>query len=277
VPGREGGGLTAMRVGILGARGFVGAALARRLTDAGVQVVALNRPQFDLTDRSTWGALDCGLDVLVHAAGGRADTMWDTYRVNLLPCEALAERCNSLGLRRLVYLSTGRVYGYQSHGAYPGMDCNPVGDYPVSKHLAERVLGDHFAGEFAIARLYYPYGPGQKPPRLLPRLAAQVAAGEPLACAKGGGPRLTLTHVDDAAAVLARDLVLAENPVVVSNIASDNALTIADLAQRFATYYERPVEIIEKGEPLDEFSQPYPGFPWRPFAVEDVILDRSET
>lgn len=271
MPRGQGGGLIGVRVGILGARGFVGAALARQLMADGVEVVALNRPIFDLTDRSTWAALDCGLDVVVHAAGGRADTLWDTYRVNLLPCEALAGRCNALGVRRLVYLSTGRVYGYHSHPAFPGMDCTPVGDYPVSKYLAERVLADTFHGEYSIARLYYPYGPGQKPPRVFPRLAAQVAAGEPVTCAAGGGPRLSVSHIDDLAQVLARDFVQAGTAPPIANLASASVVNIAGLAHQLGETLGRPPVIVESGPALEEFSQPYAGFDWRPFRVADIL------
>lgn len=262
---------TALRVGIMGARGFVGAALARRLAADGVEVVALNRPTFDLTDRGTWGALDCGLDVLVHAAGGPGATTWDMFRVNTTPCEALAQRLNALGLRRLVYLSTGRVYGYHPHPAFPGMDCTPVGDYPVSKYVAERVLAETFAGELSLARLYYPYGPGQKPPRVFPRLAAQVAAGETVTCAEGGGPRLSVSHIDDLTAVLSRDFIRAATVPAIANLASPSVVTIAGIARMLGEKLGRAPVIVERGAALDEFSEPYGDFDWRPFRVEDIL------
>lgn len=260
-----------MRVGILGARGFVGAALVNRLKAAGMEVAAFNRPLFDLTDRATWGVLDCGLDVVVHAAGGPGARTWDIFRVNLLPCEALATRLGAYGVRRLVYLSTGRVYGYHGHAAAPGMDCTPEGDYPVSKYLAERVLADTFSGELAIARLYYPYGRGQQPPRLFPRLAAQIAAGQPVTCAEGGGPRLSVSHIDDLTEVLTRDFIQAEQAPALANLASGSVVTIREVAQQLGAALGRPPEIIERGSPLEEFSRPYDGFPWRPFRVEDIL------
>ena len=259
-----------MRVAILGARGFGGAALARRLTEAGAEVVGLGRPDFDLTRRATWAALPA-VDCVVHAAGGRADTTWDTFAVNLLPCEALAERCNALGIGRMVYLSTGRVYGYGPQAARPGMTCAPVGDYPVSKYLAERVLAERFAGELSVARLYYPYGPGQEPPRVFPRLAQAVARGDTVTCAADGGPKLSVAHVDDVAEVLARDFVLAPRPPALANLASAAVVTIAGVAEQLGRHLGRAPAIIRTGPAPDEFSEPYAGFAWRPFRIEDIL------
>ena len=260
-----------MRVAILGASGFVGGALARRLTDAGVEVIGLGRPSFDLLDRATWTSL-LAADCLVHAAGGHIRTTWDAFAVNLLPCEALAGLCNALGIPRLVYLSTGRVYGYGPQAAYPGMDCKPVGDYPVSKYLAERVLAGTFAGTTSIARLYYPYGAGQEPPRVFPRLALQVARGETVTCAADGGPRLSVAHVDDLAEVLARDFVLAGQPPALANLASDTVLSIEQVVHKLGVHLGIEPRLLRQGPALDEFSQPYAGpFHWRPFDVADIL------
>lgn len=260
-----------MRLGILGIRGFVGAALARHAQEQGIEVAGFGRPDFDLTDRATWGCLDRGLDVLVHAAGGHATSLWDCFRVNLRPCEALAEHLNHLGLPRLVYLSTGRVYGYHPHAAAPDHDCTPDGDYPVTKYLAERVLADSFKGRLSIARLYYPYGPGQKPPRVFPRLAAQIAAGQPVRCAEDGGPRLSVSHVDDLCQVLLRDFILAQNPPAIANVASPQVLSIAEIATLLGDALGKTPEIIRQGPARDEFSVPYDGFPWRDFQAQDVL------
>lgn len=259
-----------MRVAVLGSRGFVGAAVVRRLRSLGAHVAELARPAFDLTRRDTWEALP-PVDCLVHAAGGQAATTWDTFAVNLLPCEVLARRCNELGIPRLVYLSTGRVYGFGPQAMRPGLECRPAGDYPVSKYLAERVLADTFAGRLAIARLYYPYGPGQELPRLFPRLAHMVAEGRAVTCAGDGGPRLSVSHVDDVAEVLARHFILADDPPALANLASPRVVTIAGLAEELGAHFGRPVDIIRQGPALDEFSRPYERFEWREFRIQDTL------
>lgn len=259
-----------MRVAVLGSRGFVGAALVRELRRSGAEVVELARPQFDLTRRETWDALPA-VDCLVHAAGGQAATTWDTFAVNLLPVEALAERCNALGIGRMVLLSTGRVYGFAPKAARPGQECLPVGDYPVSKYLGERVMAQTFRGRLSIARLYYPYGAGQDVPRLFPRLAGAVARGERICCAEGGGPRLSVSHVDDVAEVLRRDFVLAENPPNLANLASPHVVTIEGVVRQMAAHFGREAWVECGGPALDEFSEPYDGFGWRPFRIEDVL------
>jgi len=259
-----------MRVVVLGGRGFVGAAVIRRLESMGIEAVAPSRPDFDLTRRDTWNALPPA-DCLVHAAGGQAAGTWETFAVNLLPCEALAHRCAVLGIPRLVYLSTGRVYGFQPQAMAPGMECRPVGDYPVSKYLAERVLAETFTGRLSVARLYYPYGPGQELPRLFPRLAHAVAAGETVTCAADGGPRLSVSHVDDVAEVLVRDFILAAEPPALANLASPHTVTIAGHAEALGRHFGRETTVLRQGAALDEYSEPYAGFAWRDFRIEDTL------
>lgn len=261
-----------MRVAVIGGRGFVGAALCQGLVSSGIDVIPLGRPGFDLLDRSTWKILK-GADCVVHAAGGRAASSWETFRVNLLPCEALAEACNDAGVKRFIYLSTGRVYGYGPVAAHPGMECRPTGDYPLSKSLAERVIAETFRGQTSIARLYYPYGPGQKSPRVFPRLVQSVIDGAIITCAETGGPRLSVSHIDDLVQVLIGDFVTAETPPKVANLASHSVVTIESLARQLAEHLGTPLRLERTGPALDEFSQPYDGFAWRPFRIEDVLPD----
>ncbi len=73
--------------------------------------------------------------------------------------------------------------------------------YGETKREAEELVRG--AGMHAqVLRLFFPYGPGQRPERLVPRLIASVREGKPIAVGQDGGPRLSLTYIDDAAAAI---------------------------------------------------------------------------
>ncbi len=106
-----------MMVTILGAKGFVGSALTRRLQKNGQRVVLLDLPEFDLTRPQTFGLIPSDTDILVHAAGhvGTAPDDQIIWKVNVESTYYLIQYLNtSCRPRLVVYLSSGGVYGMQS-------------------------------------------------------------------------------------------------------------------------------------------------------------------
>ncbi len=128
-----------MQVAIIGAGGFVGAALCRHFETRHPEIptLALLRRDFDLTDESTWSGLQYGTECVVHCAGALSGPTYDLFRVNALSAASFACLCNSLGVKKLVLLSTGAVYGPASSPATPQTVCQPLGNYAISKYIGE--------------------------------------------------------------------------------------------------------------------------------------------
>ncbi|MEW6543468.1 MAG: hopanoid-associated sugar epimerase [Nitrospirota bacterium] len=150
-----------MKVLVTGATGFVGAAVARALCDAGAEVRVLVRPDSDLRnleglkaeqvrgdlrDRPSLHRALAGCRQLYHVAAHYALWAKDPaifYEVNVLGTQTLMEAAQEAGTERIVYTSTIGAIGLPPDGG-PGTEEAPVsleqmaGDYKRSKYLAEQ-------------------------------------------------------------------------------------------------------------------------------------------
>jgi nucleoside-diphosphate-sugar epimerase len=195
--------LTATRVLVTGATGFVGRALVRRLLADGRQVRAAVRPGAtalprevetavigDIGPETDWRTALAGVGAIVHLAA-RAHVLRDSspdvhalYRaVNTLGALRLAEAAAAAGVRRFVFLSSARVHGDHSTGA-PFTESSPLAatdPYGRSKAEAERGLAALAAAgglDPVILRPPLVYGPGAR--GNFARLVRLVARGVPL-------------------------------------------------------------------------------------------------
>jgi nucleoside-diphosphate-sugar epimerase len=95
----------------------------------------------------------------------------------------------------------------------------------------------------AWARIFFTFGPGEHPNRLVASVIKSVLAGEPAACSDGRQARdfLYVADVGDALATL------LESPLVGAvNVGSGQPLAVADLARRIGALMGRP-DLIDLG------------------------------
>ena len=177
-----------MRFLITGAAGFLGSALANRLV-LDVQAVrglddlstgnpsALNPEVFltrgDVNDRPKLWTLLQDVDCVYHLAARVSVPESVLYpreynTVNVGGTVTLMEAMRDVGVRRVVFISSGAVYGEQqaqplSEAATPA----PRSPYAVSKLSAEyyvRTIGQLWGIETVVLRVFNAYGPGQHLP-----------------------------------------------------------------------------------------------------------------
>lgn len=186
---------------ILGAAGFVGAALSRRLLSLNETVVNLSRPQFDLTQAASFRRIPPETDILIHAAGHVGSAVEDEilWRTNVESTYYLVEYLNTqCGARFVVYLSSGAVYGFQPEAIDHATPLHPDSLYGASKMLAERILETMLKTKVVILRLFFPFGPGQRIPRMIPGLTRRILKGEPIELNTSLGlPVINPIYIDD--------------------------------------------------------------------------------
>ncbi|HEY8378036.1 MAG TPA: SDR family oxidoreductase, partial [Nannocystis sp.] len=186
------------RIAVAGGRGFIGRAISRTLLARRKQVLAFGRE--GLSDPTI-------ITTLIWAAGGREGG--DIARLAeshvLAPLRVIAHAPN---LRRLVYLSSGEVYG---PGAVPFHEDSPRlgrSPYAQAKIRGEDELTAACARAgiaLIILRPGVVYGPGQAATMLIPALLAALRAGQPFRTTAGEQTRDFL-HIDDLVRLLVRCL-----------------------------------------------------------------------
>lgn len=263
------------RVLVTGGRGFVGAPLIQRLLAAGEEVHAISTSAPSGSDSGArWWQLDLSrprdvdrllLDLrperLIHLAWyvehGRfwespENVAWVEWSLHLLRAFV------GCGGARALMLGTCAEYDWQ-HASAPLRELDsplaPTTLYGVAKDALRRVAAPYCEREgaqLAWGRLFFLFGPGEAPARLVPSVIRSLLAGEPAETTSGGQQR-DFMHVDDAAAAL---VALARSDVTGPvNIASGQPVAIGELVDMIASRIGRP-ELVRRGALPDRESEP---------------------
>jgi dTDP-4-dehydrorhamnose reductase len=156
-----------MRIAVTGKNGQVATALAERGPAAGVAVVPVGRPEFDLTDpkNAVEAFAAAEPDVIVSAAAytavDKAESEADlAFAINAAGAGAVVNAATAIGVP-VIHLSTDYVFDGSKKAAWVETDpVAPLGIYGASKLAGEEaVLGSGGrAVVLRVAWVYAPYG-----------------------------------------------------------------------------------------------------------------------
>lgn len=279
-----------MRIWITGAGGFVGSAVHQWLSresvahadgpDGGAppaRVTALTRQDHDW-ERPFETSSSPNFQApthWVHCAfqGPEPGLSPEEFRRRLAANERMAEHSAKaaarLGCRRVVLVSSGSVYAEKDGpvGAHvPGLKAHASkGTGYSNEEYAQSLLRVEAAfeaqqkpgSELVIARLFYPYGPGQSVSRLIPRIARRIHDGETILLRPSadhdqtsGRPRINPVFIQDAAEAIGR-LTASALPGIhraVIDVGGPEILTIAELASKIGELIGRPATFKTAGD-----------------------------
>ena len=172
-----------MKIFITGATGYIGHQLAMEAARKGYVVHALvrdpNSPFFpshpsilpfkgDITDKASIEMAMAGCEKVIHSAAITRLSHKDPnvfYKVNVGSTKNVLEVAHALGIKRLVFTSTGAVLGPSGKNPLSEKDPRLVAfenDYEISKYWAEQLVKDYCSkGLFSvIVAAPRVYGPG---------------------------------------------------------------------------------------------------------------------
>ena len=169
----------------------------------------------------------------------------------------LARAAADAGVTRFV--AAGTCYEYE----WPtDADCceaetpiRPSTLYGVTKDATRRALEAFCAAQniaFSWARLFFLFGPGEGPNRLVSSIARSLVAGEAAKCSRGLALR-DFMDVRDCGAALAALVASADKGAI--NVAGGEATTIAEVARRLGLLAGRP-DLIALGALPDRVGEP---------------------
>lgn len=193
------------RVVVLGAGGFVGGAIAQRLTALGIATLALTRKQMDLLAEGAGEKLasllrdDDGLVFVSALAPTRtAAVLIDNLRMGEAVTGALAKR----PVAHVVYVSSDAVYPDDANPVTERTPCNPSSLHGIMHLAREVMLRGTVRAPLAILRPSLLYGAADPHngygPNRFRRLAAK---GEPIALFGGGEEMRDHILIDDVGVI----------------------------------------------------------------------------
>lgn len=211
-----------MKILVTGASGFMGRNLLPVLVNQReghlVFAVARRIPN-DAHPAVNWIAADLGntgwtknlpdedIDVVIHLAQSKhyrdfSSQSTDIFNINVRATFELAEWAIKHGVKRILFASTGNVYGSKVCSHHEDDPCFPDTMYGASKLSAE-ILLKPFSGflDVLVLRFFGVYGPGQTD-AMLPGIIQRFNAGNEITLAENIGVKFNPIYVDDCVAAI---------------------------------------------------------------------------
>jgi nucleoside-diphosphate-sugar epimerase len=251
------GSLARRPVFVTGATGFLGSHLVRALTVAGAEVHALRRRNEGGTplraDDVTWhtgdildpDSLDEALqkacpDVVFHlAAYGTTIEESDADKVFRTNVEGTLNLWKALSDKpcRIVHTGSCGEYGHVRGLCTEDQCCAPTWFYPATKNASVVLLSTlsrETGREVVTLRPFGPYGPADKPSRVVPQVIQTLLSGEPVRVTLGEQLR-DYAFIDDhvSAFLLAATAELPAHGRIY-NVGSGEVITLRHLIETIA-------------------------------------------
>ena len=249
-----------MRYLITGAAGFLGSALANKLAEQGHSVIGIDdlstgdpnklvsAVQFqraDVNDRPKLWTLLKEIDCVYHLAARVIVPESILYpreynQVNVGGTVTIMEAMRDVGVRRVVFISSGTVYGNQpvlpvSENSIP----NPRSPYAVSKLAAEfyvKSIGSLWGIETVSLRVFNAYGPGQHHPPVhtpvIPSFLRQAWENGTIVIHGDGNQTRDYVYLDDVVSAMVSASTAPDVNQLTINVGSGSETSVRDLAKQ---------------------------------------------
>ncbi len=261
---------------ITGAAGFLGSALANTLVREAHEVRGLDDlstgdpsslhdevlfTRGDVNDRPKLWTLLQGVDCVYHLAARVSVPESILYpreynAVNVGGTVSLMEAMRDVGVKRVVYVSSGAVYGDQKEQPLrENMRPKPRSPYAVSKLAGEfyvRTIGMLWGIETVVLRVFNAYGPGQhlpaSHPPVIPNFLRQALRGGTLVTHGDGSQTRDYVFVDDVihALVAASTAPQAVNEII--NVGSGTETSVRTLVDMVMHLTKSKATVVENAQ-----------------------------
>lgn len=292
-----------VRVLVTGANGYLGQAVVRLLAGAGHEPIAMVRDcgsplrvptrVADLLDEDGLRKAVDGVEAVCHLGGltrareSAADPL-RYFRVNTGGTVALLDAMAAAGISRLVFASTGSIYGTPARQPMTErLPDAPPHPYAASKLAAEWAIsaqaGTGRLSATVLRLMNVAGGADPDPTRLIPRAFAAARKGSALEVNGDGSAVRDYLHIDDAAAafVACIENIPPKGEFRRFLIGSGRGSSILDVVAAVERRTGRRIQLIHRPpapEPAALISDPAKAMaelPWRPAHsdLETIVCD----
>ena len=234
---------------ITGSQGLLGQQLASDLSQQ-FQVFAVSRNgitplndnvvslPIDLSSDWQSGILPDGLHAIIHLA--QSDkfkdfpaSALDVFNVNLNSTAKLLDFAHKSNVQKFVLASTGGIY---RRGKAPlSSDSELEAPTQLTQYFGTKLAAEIFANNYKeifdvdILRLFFMYGPRQKPHMFIPRLVQSIKSGIPITLAGEDGIRVNPIFVDDVSRLVTAKVSDLGSEVI--NVCGSETVSIRQIAE----------------------------------------------
>jgi UDP-glucose 4-epimerase len=261
-----------MHILVTGAAGFLGSALANRLAADGNTVRGLDDlsagdparlsphvlfTRGDVNDRPKLWTLLQDVECVYHLAARVSVPESVLYpreynAVNVGGTVSVMEAMRDAGVRRVVFISSGAVYGEQAQQPLSETQIpDPRSPYAVSKLSAEyyvRTIGILWGLETVALRVFNAYGPGQPLPAshapAIPRFLRQALKSGSLVVHGDGRQTRDYIYLDDTVKAMAAAATAQSVDRLVINVGSGRETSVRELAELVAGATGQRAEVL---------------------------------
>jgi UDP-glucose 4-epimerase len=248
---------------VLGGSGFIGRHLVRKLIERGIETTVgdlVPNPDapfvmVDYTDESSFQPALEGVDAVVHLAWtttpqSGTDNPTNDVRTNILGSLNLFRACVALGVRRVIFCSSGgAIYGMpQQQPIVESHPLEPLSSYGITKLAVEKYLllfAKLYGLEYMIMRPGNAFGEGQVAGRGQGVIAACMAAirSDQRFTVWGDGSIVRdYVHVSDIAQAISLATTARVSNLIL-NVGSGQGLSLNDLLGLIGEVSRRQVKV----------------------------------
>ncbi len=271
---------------VTGAAGFIGAALAKKLLEAGHSVVTIDNLstgklsqippdvefiQGDCQDQNIIDRLaQYKFEAIYHIAGqSSGEISFDNpvydLQTNAQSTLQLLKYCQTSGCKKFIYASTMSVYGDVPEAELPAGENrlpNPKSFYGVGKLASEhylRIYSEQFGIATAALRLFNVYGPGQNMDNLRQGMVSiflAQALKDKKIHVKGSPDRFRdFIYIDDVVnAFIAAENEIRPGHFLLSNVCSGVKTKVSEVVEAIRGHFEENIPVKYEGStPGDQF------------------------
>ena len=257
---------------VTGVAGFLGSALANRLIAEGHHVRGLDDlsagdPRYlspevvfvrgDINDRPKLWSLLQGVDCVFHLAA-RVSVPESVLHpreynaVNVGGTVTLMEAMRDVDVRRVVFISSGAVYGAQEEQPLrEDMPPRPLSPYAVSKLAAEyyvHTIGALWGIETVVLRVFNAYGPGQHlppaHPPVIPNFLYHAVHGGTLVVHSDGSQTRDYVFVEDVVDAMVAAATAPDVNREIINVGSGTETSVRELVELILELTGQRAEVL---------------------------------
>lgn len=233
-----------LRICVTGSTGFIGKHLLALLSlNDSIEVIPFQGDLLNKTSLNDFFEKNKKIDQIIHLVGSFFGAVDGLINLNTITTANLLEAAHSNGIKKIIYTSTGAVYGEPKKGKSSEEDnLSPNTLYGLSKKFAEDLIVFYkkfFEIEYVILRFPSVYGEDNNKGVVF-SLLKSIKDDHKVIIYGDGQQSRDLLHVSDACCAIEKSISL--NKSVLLNISNSKSYTINQIVELLREKYEFQVE-----------------------------------